>query len=166
MRRERLIRPTKPANSINFAPFTGLSSVAHQAIFSRFIIPSATFQQTLAPPGLPDRNISRQIHYQPDSVQDSVPRCARHAVSLREQTQPPDKHAPEVPIAMKISVHRQRHINFIHAEWHFAKPHYVRAQGCRELATMAFIFWRNVSGPVEDPGHFANNVLSAVPPCI
>ena len=30
---------------------------------------------------------------QPDSVQDSVPRCARHAVSLREQTQPPDKHA-------------------------------------------------------------------------
>ena len=46
--------------------------------------------------------------------------------------------------------HRQRHINFIHAEWHFAKPHYVRAQGCRELATMAFIFWRNVSGPVEN----------------
>lgn len=55
--------------------------------------PSATFQQTQAPPGLPGRNISRQIHYQPDSVQDSVPRCARHAVSLREQTQPPDKHA-------------------------------------------------------------------------
>ena len=46
--------------------------------------------------------------------------------------------------------HRQRHINFIHAEWHFAKPNDVRAQGCRELATMAFIFWRNVSGPVEN----------------
>ena len=40
---------------------------------SCFIIPSATFQQTQAPPGLPGRNISRQIHYQPDSVQDSVP---------------------------------------------------------------------------------------------
>ena len=62
---------------------------------SRFISPSATFQQILAPPGLPGRNISRRIHYRPDLVQDSVPRCARHAVTLREQTQPLDKHAPK-----------------------------------------------------------------------
>lgn len=92
--------------------------------FSRFIIPSATFQQTLAPPGLPDRNISRQIHYQPDSVQDSVPRCARHAILLHGQNQPPDKHAGCANSDENIG-HRQRHINFIHAERHLTKPYYV-----------------------------------------
>ena len=46
--------------------------------------------------------------------------------------------------------HRQRHIDFIHPQGHFAKPHDVRAQRCRKLAAMALIFRGHISCPVQD----------------
>ncbi len=64
--------------------------------------PFSNFSTNSGTTWLAGRNISRQIHYQPDSVQDSVPGV--RAMQFRFVNKPSRRiNMPDVPMAMKIS---------------------------------------------------------------